>query len=121
MLGWFQALLPRDERFFDMFAAHSRVLHAGAQALRDMLHAAPDEIPRFCEAVVSREHEADQITREVLIAVRRTFITPFDRGDISALITKMDDAIDQMQKTAKSITLFDVTRFEPEMQEIGRL
>ena len=34
--------------------------------------------------------------------MRRTFITPFDRGDIQDLITSMDDAIDQMQKTAKS-------------------
>ena len=44
------------------------------------------------------------------------FITPFDRADIKNLITSMDDAIDQMQQTAKAIVLFEMTSFEPEMQ-----
>ena len=58
---------------------------------------------------MERENDADNVTREVLIAVRRSFITPFDRGNIRDLITAMDNSIDQMQKTAKSIKLFDVT------------
>src|SRR5213075_1460243 len=65
------------------------------------------------------ENDADNITREVLTAVRRTFITPFDRGDIKNLITAMDDAIDQMQQTAKAVVLFEVRTFEPPMQAIG--
>jgi uncharacterized protein len=68
---------------------------------------------------VAHEHEADGITREVLLAVRRTFITPFDRGDIKDLITSMDDAIDQMHQTAKTIPLFEVRSFEPAMREMG--
>jgi uncharacterized protein Yka (UPF0111/DUF47 family) len=57
----------------------------------------------------------------VLTAVRRTFITPFDRGDIKNLITSMDDAIDQMQQTAKAVMLFEVRTFEPPMREMGQL
>jgi len=53
--------------------------------------------------------------------VRRTFITPFDRGDIKNLITSMDDAIDQMQQTAKAVVLFEVRSFEPPMREMGTL
>ena len=64
---------------------------------------------------------ADEVTREVFQAIRRTFITPFDRGDIRDLTTALDDAIDQMQKTAKSITLFEVTEFQPQMREMGDL
>ena len=60
------------------------------------------------------------MTREVLTAVRRTFITPFDRTDIQELVSSMDDAIDQMNKTAKTIMLFEVRRFEPQMQADGR-
>src|ERR1700760_4906946 len=52
-------------------------------------------------------------------AVRRTFITPFDRGDIQDLIGLLDDAIDQMQKTAKAVTLFEVASFTPQMREMG--
>jgi uncharacterized protein Yka (UPF0111/DUF47 family) len=57
----------------------------------------------------------------VFLAVRRTFVTPFDRGDIRDLITSLDDAIDQMQKTAKSIILFGLQEFGLEMRELGDL
>ena len=118
MMRWFHALLPREERFFDLFVRHSDVVGAGASALRDMLEGG-DAVPGHCKTVMEREQEADKITREVLIAVRRTFITPFDRGDIKDLITSMDDAIDQMQQTAKAIMLFDQRAFTAQQKEMG--
>jgi len=118
MLGWFQALLPRDERFFELFERHSQTVVAGAEALRKMIDGG-DAVQVHCKEVMKREHEADLITREVLIAVRRTFITPFDRIDIKDLITAMDNAIDQMQAAAKAIILFDVRAFTPQMREMG--
>jgi uncharacterized protein Yka (UPF0111/DUF47 family) len=54
-----------------------------------------------------------------LEAIRRSFITPFDRGDIRGLIVSMDDAIDQMNKTAKAVILFEVDRFAEPMRRIG--
>jgi len=118
MLGWFRRLLPREERFFDLFARHSQSVVLGAEALEGMLRGG-EETPVYCQRVNQFENDADQITREVLTAVRRTFITPFDRGDIKNLITSMDDAIDQMQQTAKAVMLFEVRVFEPPMREIG--
>ena len=76
-------------------------------------------VPGACDDIMRHEHEADDIARDVMLAVRRTFITPFDRGDIKDLISLLDDAIDQMQKTAKSIQLFEVREFEPQMREMG--
>src|SRR6187455_698869 len=105
MLRWFHALMPKEDRFFELFAQHSQAVVAGAIALRAMLEGG-DAIARNYQTVMDREHDADNVTREVLIAVRRTFITPFDRGNIRDLITSMDNSIDQMQKTAKSIRLF---------------
>jgi len=61
------------------------------------------------------------VTREVLTALRRTFITPLDRGDIKDLITSMDDAIDQMNQTAKVITLFELRAFEQPMKDTGEI
>lgn len=118
MLGWFHALMPQEQKFFDMFARHSEVVLAGAQALRAMLEGG-EAVARNYQLVMQREQEADNVTREVLIAVRRTFITPFDRSVIRSLITSMDNSIDQMQKTAKAIRLFDVSSFEPEMKEMA--
>ena len=118
MLRWFQALMPREERFFDLFSRHADTVLAGAKALRAMLEGG-DAVALHCRTVMDREHDADVITREVLVAVRRTFITPFDRGNIKDLITAMDNAIDQMQKTAKTITMFDVTTFTPQMKQMA--
>ena len=118
MLGWFRALMPKEDRFFDLFEQHAALVVAGAESLRAALEGGPD-LHQHLQAVVERENEADAITREVLLAVRRSFITPFDRSDIKDLITAMDDAIDQMQKTAKTILLFKVTQFEPEMTQMA--
>jgi hypothetical protein len=120
MLRWFKVLLPREARFFDLFAQHSETIVNGAEALQAMLRGG-DQVPAYCQQVYHHERQADEITRRVLMAVRRTFITPFDRGDIKDLITSMDDAIDQMQQTAKAVMLFEVQQFEPPMREIGAL
>jgi hypothetical protein len=117
-MRWFQALLPREERFFDLFVRHSDAVVAGAEALRQMLDGG-EAVQRHCRAVMQREHEADEITREVLIAVRRTFLTPIDRGDIKDLITSMDNAIDQMQQAAKAIMLFDQRSFTSQQRDMG--
>jgi uncharacterized protein len=120
MLGWFHKLMPKEERFFELFASHSRAVLAGAEALRAMLEGGA-AVSQHCKDVMDREQDADNITREVLIAVRRTFITPFDRSNIKDLITSMDNTIDQMQKTAKTIILFDVKEFTPQMRDMGDL
>jgi uncharacterized protein len=118
MMNWFRAFLPKEERFFDLFDRHAKTVIQGAVALQSMLNGGDDTLV-FCQRVNQFENDADNVTREVLTAVRRTFITPFDRGDIKDLITSMDDAIDQMQQTAKAVMLFEVRTFEPPMREMG--
>ena len=80
-----------------------------------------ERIEHYCRQIFEREAEADEITRQVLTAVRRTFITPFDRTDIQGLVTSMDDAIDQMNRTAKTIMLFEVRNFDPQMQQMSEI
>jgi hypothetical protein len=118
MLRFFQALMPREEKFFVLFDRHARILVEGALALRDLLEGGTG-VPEACRRIVTHENDADAIAREVLIRVRRTFITPFDRSDIIDLIGLLDDSIDQMQKTAKAITLFQVRDFQPHMRQMG--
>lgn len=120
MFGWFQAIMPKEDKFFDLFEQHAGLVVAGAEALRDLLKGA-DQVERHRERIFALENEADEVARQVLTAVRRTFITPFDRSDIQDLIGSLDDAIDQMNKTAKIVTLFEVRSFEPQMQQIGEI
>lgn len=119
MMGLFKAVMPREDAFFELFSAHAKTLTAGAEALRDMTQGG-DAIEEASARVNRYEEEADEITRQVMVAVRRSFITPFDRSDIQSLTASLDDAIDQMRKTAKVVNLFQVTTFEPHMRDMAQ-
>jgi len=118
MLRWFQALMPKQGRFFDQFEDHAATLVAGADALARLLQGGPD-VALHAREIYDQEHKADDITRDVLQDVRRILITPFDRTAITGLIAAMDDAIDQMNGTAKAITLFELDSFSPQMRDMS--
>jgi predicted phosphate transport protein (TIGR00153 family) len=117
MFNWFQRLLPRTSDFFAMFEAHAATLVAAGNALAELVDGRTPPQQHIAE-INRREHEADDIIRQVLRSVRQTFLTPFDRGAITSLIGKMDDAIDEMQDTARAIALYELTTFEPEMKRM---
>ena len=117
MFAWFQRLLPRTGDFFGMFEAHAATLVAAAQALGKLVDGGTPSNAYIAE-IDRREHEADDIIREVLRTVRRTFLTPFDRGSITSLIGAMDDAIDEMQSTARAIDTYELSSFTPEMKQM---
>ncbi|RDV07667.1 DUF47 domain-containing protein [Sphingorhabdus pulchriflava] len=114
MFAWFQKLLPRTGNFFEQFEAHGKTIVASSQALAKLVRGGPD-IAVHIKTIEDEEHKADDIIRDVLQDVRRIFLTPFDRGSITALIGVMDDAVDQMQQTAGAVELYDVSTFTPEM------
>ncbi|WP_421695094.1 DUF47 domain-containing protein [Aestuariivirga sp.] len=114
MLDWFKKMMPKEEKFFDLFEAHAVKAQEAARSLRAIVQGGPDMV-QHCRALSRQEEEADQISYEVMQAIRRSFITPFDRSDIKALSSALDDAIDQMNKTGKTVMLYDVTHFEPNM------
>ena len=117
MFAWFQRLLPQTGDFFGMFEAHAATLMAAAEALNRLADddsSTKDQL----RIVEQREHEADDIIREVLRSVRRTFLTPFDRGAITSLIGAMDDAIDEMQAAARAIDLYELDHLQEEMKRM---
>lgn len=117
MFNWFQRLLPRTGDFFGMFEAHAATLVGAAEALRQL---AQDGVSTHdaLGIIQTQEHEADDIIRQVLTAVRKTFLTPFDRGAITKLIGAMDDAIDEMLTAARAIDLYELRELRPEMKSI---
>ena len=118
MLQWFQRLMPRQSVFFPAFERHAAIIVKAAMALREMV-VDGDQLKLRFQEVLALENEADSIAHEVLLGLRTTFITPFDRDDIQSLITSMDDSVDQCKRTAKAIVLFEVSTFEPEMRTMA--
>lgn len=118
MFAWFQRLLPRTGDFFGLFEAHVATLVAASKALTKLADGGTPQKEHIAE-IDRREHEADDIIRQVLRTVRRTFLTPFDRGAITSLIGAMDDAVDEIQATGRAIDVYELGRFTPEMKRMA--
>ena len=99
-------LLPRNEEFFDLFTEVATRNKEAAQYLRDLFEAPPDRRTPIVEAIKRLEHEADQVTHEVVNRLDRTFITPLDREDIHQLASDLDDVMDAMDGTARRAQIF---------------
>lgn len=120
MFAWFQRLLPTSGDFFAMFERHGANIVSAAEALDAMTLGKTDPLSAI-RTIRDREHDADEVIRETLHAVRQTFLTPFDRGAITSLIGAMDDVIDEMQSAATAVEMYEVTEFDPQMQEISAI
>lgn len=117
MFAWFQNLLPKTGNFFELFEAHAECVSGAAAALGRLFNDGMGRLEHIRE-ISEREHDADNIIRETLGTVRRTFLTPFDRGAITSLIGALDDAIDEMHAAANAVDLYDFSDFEPEMKDM---
>src|SRR5438876_6691109 len=99
-------LLPREEEFFDLFVAVAQRNTVAAEHLRELFDAPPDRRIAHVEAVKRLEHEADQVTHEVVNRLDGTFITPLDREDIHQLASDLDDVMDAIDGTARRAQIF---------------
>src|SRR6266705_7139818 len=99
-------LLPREEEFFDLFVEVATRNKVAAEHLRELFDAPPDRRIARVEAIKRLEHEADQVTHEVVNRLDRTFITPLDREDIHQLASDLDDVMDAMDGTARRTQIF---------------
>ena len=110
----FRALMPRDEEFITRFAEHSRLIVPAAEAFRALM-TLDGEAERHAAEIGRLEDAADRVTRDTVLAIHRTFVTPFDRSQILDLITALDDTIDLMKDTGRRMLRYGVG-FTPEMQ-----
>ena len=115
MLG---RLMPREGKFFDLFNAHAERIVEGARELAAMMSRF-DELDAHAQRIDGAERAADKITHETIALLHRTFITPFDREQIHALITTMDDILDLIQDVAESVAIYDLRRITPEAKQLA--
>lgn len=109
-------LRPVDTSFYDLFTASARHLVNGAALLSEMLADGADKAD-VAERMRAAEHEADETTHELIRKVNSTFVTPFDREDIYALASGLDDVMDMMDEAVDLILLYEVRVLPPELSE----
>src|SRR5260370_24721217 len=106
-------LLPREEKFFDLFVAVAERNQEAARHLRELFEAPPERRIAQVDAIKRLEHEADQVTHEVVNRLDRTFITPLDREDIHQLASNLDDVVDAIDGTARRSQIFPLGSAPP--------
>lgn len=101
-------LIPKDEKFFDLFADIAVRLTQSTELLA-VLFAEPARIGELVGRIKDLEHEADNLTRGVIERIDRSFVTPLDREDIHLLTSKLDNVVDLVDGTARRVEMFHVT------------
>jgi predicted phosphate transport protein (TIGR00153 family) len=113
-------LMPREGRFFDLFNAHAERIIEGSRELAAMIGTF-SELEAHAQRIDGAERAADKITHECITLLHKSFITPFDRDQIHALITAMDDILDLIQDVAESVALYDLRTVTPEAKQLAEI
>ncbi|MAS55396.1 MAG: phosphate transport regulator [Pimelobacter sp.] len=99
---------PVDAAFYDLFSEAAQHLVIGSGLLAEMLAAEGSAKQDVAKRMRAAEHDADETTHGIVRRVNTTFITPFDREDIYALASALDDVMDEMDEAVDLILLYEV-------------
>jgi predicted phosphate transport protein (TIGR00153 family) len=113
-------LIPRDNTFFDMFSQMSENLIAGARVMVDLFSDYKDVDAKISE-LRRIERTGDEMTHAVFTRLNQTFITPFDREDIHALASSLDDVLDFLNAAGARIIMYRITNPPPVALDLSRL
>ena len=109
MANIFKFLIPQEKKFFPLFEKASGNLVDISKALCTMVNAADPAFRReMLREIEKFEHIGDSVTHEIFIELSTTFITPFDREDIHALTSAIDDVADFIHGSAKRIEMYKI-------------
>lgn len=103
------SLIPREEKFFDLFEQAARYMVEAAR----VLHTIPTDYANLrthVDRIGSIEHACDEVAHTTLDSLEKTFITPLDREDIHEVIVRLDDVVDMINTSATRFTMFRVTQ-----------
>ncbi len=100
-------LIPKDEGFFELFDALAERVTLSAALLHE-LFTDPTRLDHFAGQIKELEHQADEVTHEVVVRLDRSFVTPLDREDIYALATTLDNVVDLVDGTARRAQMFHI-------------
>lgn len=113
-------LIPREEKFFDMFEKAAQNVVKGTHALHDML-VHYEQTQEKSKVILEIEHEGDILTHEIIDALNKTFITPIDREDIHALASSLDDILDYAEGVADRFDLYRMGKPSEEALKLSQI
>src|ERR1700730_7946054 len=115
------SLLRRERRFYELFDRQAGNVVEASQLLRDSFDDRIEAMPAHQAAIKDLEHAGDELTHEIIQTLNRTFITPFEREDIYALSSGLDDVLDYIDEIAETIILYGITEISAAAKSMARL
>jgi predicted phosphate transport protein (TIGR00153 family) len=106
-------LLPRDQKFFDLFTSIATLSVEAAKLQVELLKTESLRRKAIVDAIKRLEHQADQITHDVVTRLDRVFITPLDREDIHLLASRLDNVMDLIDGTASRVQMYHAGEAPP--------
>jgi predicted phosphate transport protein (TIGR00153 family) len=113
-------LIPRDEKFYGLFKDQAENIHKAAKLLVAMFDNY-QEIEKQVSEIKFLEHKGDQITHTLMKKLNLTFITPFDREDIHALGSALDDVLDLIDAAASRFITYKIKKVTPGARQLGKV
>jgi uncharacterized protein len=119
---WIRRLLPREDKFLDLFIQDVDNLVTACAELRCLLNSKSEsERDQRVQQIENLEHRGDEITHLIFKELSLTFITPLDREDIAGLASALDDIIDHIDRAATCIRLYGITEFEDSVRDLAEI
>ncbi len=119
-VGGRTSLIPRERRFYDLFEQQAATIVRAAGLLEQGL-ADVTNLPVRQREIKDLEHQGDELTHEIVRALNRTFVTPFDREDIYELAAGLDDILDYIEEVADTTNLYGISAIPEPARELARL
>jgi uncharacterized protein Yka (UPF0111/DUF47 family) len=114
------SLVPREQRFYDLFEQQAATLIQSANLLEQAL-ADVANLRALRREIKDLEHQGDEITHEIVRVLFQTFVTPFDREDIYDLAAGLDDILDYIEEVADTVNLYGITVIPGPAHELAGL
>ncbi len=119
-MGLKEWILPQDKHFFNMLENESNNVLDGSKAFLDMVKNY-ENIKEKQQTIKDIEHQGDDFVHEIFEELNKTFITPIDHEDISALASAFDDVLDYIDGTATRLVLYEIKKPEENMIKLAEV
>ena len=119
--NFFQFLVPKDKKFFPLFEEASSNLIEIATNLHEAVNLPLKEREVLFQKIDALEQKGEDITRQTNLELSRNFITPFDREDIHALITSIDNVADYLHGAASRMRLYQVDKITKSIRKLTEI
>lgn len=106
-------LLPREEKFFELFQVQVQIISEAARLLAEGLRAGPARLVEVAGQIANLERRGDEVIHEIFLRLNQTFLTPLDPEDIHNLSSSLDDVLDWIEETAHRLVAYKVDPIPP--------